>query len=126
MRNIVPWLQLAQEVSRGQVGDWIRSESDSFRLDSAPSYLYQKQRQFMKTKNKRVSDISVFDEEGLDPSSDRRATGLDQPKVSHLLPGRLSGSSADRLLAILIAWVTAWKFAISAKERTPERLKRAS
>ncbi len=27
----------------------------------------------MKTKNKRVSDISVFDEGGLDPTSDRRA-----------------------------------------------------
>ena len=45
--------------------------------------------------------------------------GLDQPKVSHLLRGRLSGFSADRLFAILNRLGHSVEVRISAKERAP-------
>src|SRR6266446_8017960 len=48
-------------------------------------------------------------------------TGLDQPKVSHLLRGRLSGFSADRLFAILNRLGHSVEVRISAKERKPEK-----
>ncbi len=47
--------------------------------------------------------------------------GLDQPKVSHLLRGRLSGFSADRLFAILNRLGHSVEVRISAKERAPEK-----
>ncbi len=47
--------------------------------------------------------------------------GLDQPKVSHLLRGRLSGFSADRLFAILNRLGHSVEVRISAKERLPEK-----
>ena len=48
-------------------------------------------------------------------------TGLDQPKVSHLLRGRLSAFSADRLFAILNRLDHSVEVRISAKERAPEK-----
>jgi len=48
-------------------------------------------------------------------------TGLDQPKVSHLLRGRLSDFSADRLFAILNRLGHSVEVRISAKERKPEK-----
>ena len=47
--------------------------------------------------------------------------GLDQPKVSHLLRGRLSGFSSDRLFAILNRLGHSVEVRISAKERPPEK-----
>ena len=48
-------------------------------------------------------------------------TGLDQPKVSHLLRGRLSGFSADRLFAVLTRMGHSVEVRISAKELAPEK-----
>ncbi len=48
-------------------------------------------------------------------------TGLDQPKVSHLLNGRLSGFSADRLFAILRRLGHSIEVHISAKAGDPEK-----
>ena len=48
-------------------------------------------------------------------------TALDQPKVSRLLRGQLSGFSADRLFAILNRLGHSVEVRISAKERAPER-----
>ena len=45
--------------------------------------------------------------------------GLDQPKVSHLLRGRLSGFSAERLFAILNRLGHSVEVRISAEERVP-------
>jgi predicted XRE-type DNA-binding protein len=45
--------------------------------------------------------------------------GLDQPKVSHLLRGRLSGFSAERLFAVLNRLGHSVEVRISAKERAP-------
>ncbi|HEY3136405.1 MAG TPA: helix-turn-helix transcriptional regulator [Blastocatellia bacterium] len=47
--------------------------------------------------------------------------GLDQPKVSHLLRGRLTGFSADRLFAILNRLGHNVEVRISAKERSPAK-----
>lgn len=47
-------------------------------------------------------------------------TGLDQPKISRLLRGQLSGFSADRLFAILNRLGHSVEVRISPKERTPE------
>ncbi len=47
--------------------------------------------------------------------------GLDQPKVSHLLRGRLTGFSADRLFAILNRLGHSVEVRISAKERAPSK-----
>lgn len=48
-------------------------------------------------------------------------TGLDQPKVSRLLRGQLSGFSADRLFAVLNRLGHSVEVRISATERAPER-----
>jgi len=47
--------------------------------------------------------------------------GLDQPKVLHLLRGRLSGFSVDRLFAVLNRLGHSVEVRISAKERAPEK-----
>lgn len=47
--------------------------------------------------------------------------GLDQPKVSHLLRGQLSGFSSDRLFAVLNRLGHSVEVRISAKERPPEK-----
>lgn len=48
------------------------------------------------------------------------AVGLDQPKVSHLLRGRLAGFSVDRLLNILNRLGHSVEVRISAAEYDPE------
>jgi predicted XRE-type DNA-binding protein len=48
-------------------------------------------------------------------------TALDQPKVSRLLRGQLSGFSADRLFAILNRLGHSVEVRISPKERAPEK-----
>jgi predicted XRE-type DNA-binding protein len=48
-------------------------------------------------------------------------TTLDQPKVSKLLRGQLSGFSADRLFAILNRLGHSVEVRISARERPPEK-----
>lgn len=48
------------------------------------------------------------------------AVGLDQPKVSHLLRGRLAGFSVDRLLNILNRLGHSVEVRISAEEYGPE------
>lgn len=48
-------------------------------------------------------------------------TGLDQPKVSRLLRGQLSGFSADRLFALLNRIGHSVEVRISPKERAPEK-----
>ena len=50
-----------------------------------------------------------------------RRTGLDQPKVSRLLRGQLSGFSADRLFALLNRIGHSVEVRISPKERAPEK-----
>lgn len=47
--------------------------------------------------------------------------GIDQPKVSHLLRGRLSGFSADRLFAILNRLDHSVEVRISATEHAPNK-----
>ena len=46
--------------------------------------------------------------------------GLDQPKVSHLLRGRLAGFSVDRLLHVLNRLGHSVEVRISAEEHDPE------
>src|SRR5918911_1093762 len=48
------------------------------------------------------------------------AVGLDQPKVSHLLRGRLAGFSVDRLLNILNRLGHSVEVRISVEEYDPE------
>ena len=48
-------------------------------------------------------------------------TAMDQPKVSRLLRGQLSGFSADRLFAVLNRLGHSVEVRISAKERAPEK-----
>lgn len=48
-------------------------------------------------------------------------TALDQPKVSRLLRGQLSGFSADRLFTVLNRLGHSVEVRISAKERAPEK-----
>jgi len=47
--------------------------------------------------------------------------GIDQPKVSNLLRGRLSGFSADRLISILNRLGHSVEVRISSKERAPNK-----
>ena len=73
-------------------------------------------------KAKLVSKISqLIEGKGLTQAETARRTGLDQPKVSRLLRGQLSGFSADRLFAILNRLGHSVEVRISPKERPPEK-----
>jgi predicted XRE-type DNA-binding protein len=61
-----------------------------------------------------------IEEKGLTQTEAAEAIGLDQPKVSHLLRGRLAGFSVDRLLSILNRLGHSVEVRISAKEYDPE------
>ena len=63
----------------------------------------------------------LIEQKGWTQTQTAARTGLDQPKVSHLLRGRLSGFSADRLFAILNRLGHSVEVRISAKERKPEK-----
>ena len=73
-------------------------------------------------KAKLVSKISqLIEKKELTQAEIAKRTGLDQPKVSRLLSGHLSGFSADRLFAILNRLGHSVEVRISAKERPPEK-----
>ncbi len=61
----------------------------------------------------------LIEQKGWTQAQTAARVGLDQPKVSHLLRGRLSGFSADRLFAILSRLGHSVEVRISAKERAP-------
>jgi predicted XRE-type DNA-binding protein len=63
----------------------------------------------------------LIEKKGWTQSETAERTALDQPKVSRLLRGQLSGFSADRLFAILNRLGHSVEVRISAKERTPEK-----
>lgn len=61
-----------------------------------------------------------IEEKGWTQVEAAEAVGLDQPKVSHLLRGRLAGFSVDRLLNILNRLGHSVEVRISAEEYGPE------
>jgi predicted XRE-type DNA-binding protein len=63
----------------------------------------------------------LIDEKGWIQAQTAARTSLDQPKVSRLLRGQLSGFSADRLFAVLNRLGHSVEVRISAKERAPEK-----
>lgn len=73
-------------------------------------------------KAKLTSQIAqLIEKKGLTQAQAAERTGLDQPKISRLLRGQLSGFSADRLFAILNRMGHSVEVRISAKERPPEK-----
>src|SRR5215471_524669 len=72
-------------------------------------------------KAKLASKIAqLIEEKGWTQAQTAARTALDQPKVSRLLRGQLSGFSADRLFAVLNRLGHSVEVRISAKERAPE------
>jgi predicted XRE-type DNA-binding protein len=63
----------------------------------------------------------LIERKGWTQAQTAAVTGLDQPKVSHLLRGRLSGFSADRLISILNRLGHSVEVRISEKERAPNK-----
>jgi predicted XRE-type DNA-binding protein len=61
-----------------------------------------------------------IEEKGWTQVETAEAVGLDQPKVSHLLRGRLAGFSVDRLLSVLNRLGHSIEVRISAEEYAPE------
>ena len=73
-------------------------------------------------KAKLASKIAqLIEEKGWTQAQTATRTALDQPKVSRLLRGQLSGFSADRLFAVLNRLGHSVEVRISAKERAPEK-----
>ncbi|HKS10424.1 MAG TPA: helix-turn-helix transcriptional regulator [Pyrinomonadaceae bacterium] len=73
-------------------------------------------------KAKLASKIAqLIEKKGWTQAQTAQRTALDQPKVSRLLRGQLSGFSADRLFAILNRLGHNVEVRISAKERPPEK-----
>ena len=69
-----------------------------------------------------VSRIAqLIEEKGLTQAQVAERTALDQPKISRLLRGQLSGFSADCLLAIVNRLGHSVEIHISPKERPPEK-----
>src|SRR5215213_9448631 len=63
----------------------------------------------------------LIEKKGLTQAQAAERIALDQPKVSRLLRGQLSGFSADRLFAILNRLGHSVEVRISARERSPEK-----
>jgi predicted XRE-type DNA-binding protein len=61
----------------------------------------------------------LIEKKGWTQAQTAERTSLDQPKVSRLLRGQLSGFSADRLFAVLNRLGHSVEVRISAKERAP-------
>jgi len=61
-----------------------------------------------------------IEEKGWTQTEAAEAVGLDQPKISHLLRGRLAGFSVDRLLSILNRLGHSVEVRISAEEYDPD------
>src|SRR5262245_55274255 len=73
-------------------------------------------------KAKLATEISqLITKKGWTQAETAQRIGLDQPKISRLLRGHLSGFSADRLFAILNRLGHSIEVRISAKERAPEK-----
>lgn len=73
-------------------------------------------------KAKLASKIAqLIEEKGWTQAQTAARTALDQPKVSRLLRGQLSGFSADRLFVVLNRLGHNVEVRISAKERAPEK-----
>jgi predicted XRE-type DNA-binding protein len=73
-------------------------------------------------KAKLASKIAqLIEQKGWTQAQTAQRTRLDQPKVSRLLRGQLSGFSADLLFAILNRLGHSVEVRISAKERAPEK-----
>ena len=63
----------------------------------------------------------LIEKKGWTQAQTAQRTALDQPKVSRLMRGQLSGFSADRLFAVLNRLGHSVEVRISAKERSPEK-----
>jgi predicted XRE-type DNA-binding protein len=63
----------------------------------------------------------LIEKKGWTQAETAQRVALDQPKVSRLLRGQLSGFSADRLFAVLNRLGHSVEVRISAKERSPEK-----
>ena len=63
----------------------------------------------------------LIEKKGWTQAQTAERIGLDQPKVSRLLRGQLSGFSADRLFAVLNRLGHSVEVRISAVERSPEK-----
>ena len=73
-------------------------------------------------KAKLASKIAeLIEKKGLTQAQTAEHTSLDQPKVSRLLRGQLSGFSADRLFAVLNRLGHSVEVRISATERPPDK-----
>ena len=73
-------------------------------------------------KAKLATRIAQFiEKKGWTQAQTAERTALDQPKVSRLLRGQLSGFSADRLFAVLNRLGHSVEVRISAKEQSPEK-----
>src|SRR6266545_5447059 len=73
-------------------------------------------------KTKLATKIAqLIEKKGWTQAQTAERTALDQPKVSRLLRGQLSGFSADRLFAVLNRLGHSIEVRISAKERAPEK-----
>lgn len=68
-----------------------------------------------------IKIAQLIEKKGLTQAQTAQRTALDQPKVSRLLRGQLSGFSADRLFAVLNRLGHSVEVRISAKERAPEK-----
>src|SRR6266446_6789504 len=63
----------------------------------------------------------LIERKGWTQAQTAERTSLDQPKISRLIRGQLSGFSADRLFAVLNRLGHSVEVRISAKERAPEK-----
>lgn len=71
--------------------------------------------------NLAIKIAQLIDKKGWTQAQTAERIGLDQPKVSRLLRGQLSGFSADRLFSILNRLGHSVEVRISAVERAPEK-----
>ena len=73
-------------------------------------------------KAKLVFEIAqLIEKKGLTQVEVAKRTGLDQPKISRILNGHLSGFSVDRLFSILNRLGHSVEVHISVKERAPKK-----
>lgn len=103
-----------------------KSESDDERIEPGSDNVFadlgfRKAEEHLLKAKLATKIAQLIEEKGWTQATAAERTGLDQPKISHLLRGRLSGFSADRLFAILNRLGHSVEVRISAKERAPEK-----
>jgi predicted XRE-type DNA-binding protein len=110
-------LKLTKERKSGSGGEKVESSSANVFADLG----FQDSEERMLKAKLATHIAQLIEKKGWAQAETAQRTALDQPKVSRLLRGQLSGFSVDRLFAVLNRLGHSVEVRISSKEQAPEK-----